>query len=293
MGLASWFRSFCTNIQVQDGKTISSRYRKITQRLNEDFWNIDSSTSHSLYVGSYGRKTAIQGFSDLDMVFRLPYSLYKQYNNHKGNGQSSLLQAIRNSLKKTYSSTRIGADGQVIKVSFTDNITFEIVPAFLNNGGSFTYPDANKGGKWRKTDPKPEIEAIRTRNKDSKGNLIHLCRMMRAWKSERGVPMGGLLIDTLAYQFIDTWQCKGKSFLYYDLMCTDFFKFMADQDKEQYYWKAPGSGQYVFWRGHFQWKARRCYNIALEAIRHETSDPKRNWSAKKKWREIFGSAFPG
>ena len=292
MGLADWFRTFCTNIQVQDGGTISRRYRTITHQLNADFWNTESYTSHSLYVGSYGRKTAIQGFSDLDMIFQLPSQLYRKYDNYLGNGQSALLQAVRKSLQKTYSSTSIGADGQVIQISFTDGITFEIVPAFVNRVGSFTFPDASNGGRWRITNPKPEIEAIRTRNKACNNNLVPLCRMMRAWKSKWQVPIGGLLIDTLAYQFIDSWQYKSKSFLYYDYMCRDFFCFMADQDKEQVYWKAPGSGQYVYRKGLFQWKARRCHNIALEAIEYETSDPKKNWSAKQKWREIFGSAFP-
>ncbi len=292
MGLANWFRTFCKDIQVQDVGTISSRYRTITHRLNSDFWDSESYTLHSLYVGSYGRGTAIQGFSDLDMIFRLPYQLYEQYNNHTWNGQSALLQEVRKSIKKTYYSTKIGADGQVIQVDFSNKITFEIVPAFINKRGRFTYPDANKGGKWRITDPKPEIEAIRTRNKDCNGNLIPLCRMMRAWKSNWGVPMGGLLIDTLAYQFIKSWKHRGESYYYYDFMCRDFFNFMANQDREQEFWKAPGSRQRVFRKGPFQRKAKRCYNIAREAISFETSNPKKEWSAKKKWREIFGSAFP-
>ena len=41
-----------------------------------------------------------------------------------------------------------------------------------------------------------------------------------------------------------------------------------------------------------QYKAKRCYNIALQAIEYETADPKREWSAKQKWREIFGTVFP-
>jgi len=42
-----------------------------------------------------------------------------------GNGQSALLQAVRASVKKTYSVTKVGADGQVILVPFDDGITFE------------------------------------------------------------------------------------------------------------------------------------------------------------------------
>ena len=292
MGLADWFRTFCSNIQVQDRGTISARYKKITRRLNTDFWSTQSETSHSLYVGSYGRRTVIQGFSDLDMIFELPSWVYTRYNGYSGNGQSALLQAVRGSLQKTYPSTRIGADGQVIEIAFQDRITFEIVPAFVNKAGSYTFPDSNSGGHWRITNPEPEIEAIRSRNNDCNGNLVPLCRMMRAWKSKWDVPIGGLLIDTLAYQFIDDWELKDKSFLYYDYMSRDFFRFMGDQDKGQEYWRAPGSEQYVYRKGLFQWKATRCYNLSREAIEHEMASPKREWSAKQKWREIFGTSFP-
>ena len=292
MGVGDWFSTFCSNIRVQDGGTISTRYRAITRRLNTDFWNTTSDTSHSLYVGSYGRNTAIEGFSDLDMVFELPSDLYYQYDGYSGNGQSALLQAVRNSMQKTYSTSSLGADGQVVVVSFQDGITFEVVPVFTNRAGSYTYPDSNSGGRWRTTNPRPEIEAIHNKNATCNGNLVPLCRMMRSWKRKWDVPIGGLLVDTLAYQFIDSWQYKDKSYFYYDYMCRDFFRFMADQDKEKVYWKAPGSGQYVYGKGLFQWKATRCYNISVEAIGHETASPKREWSAKQKWREIFGTLYP-
>ena len=67
---------------------------------------------------------------------------------------------------------------------------------------------------------------------------------------------------------------------------------MADQDEDQEYWRAPGSNQYVYSKGPFRRKAKRCYNISLEAIEHEQADPKREWSAKQKWRDIFGTSFP-
>ncbi|MBU2851202.1 SMODS domain-containing nucleotidyltransferase [Acidithiobacillus ferrivorans] len=291
MGLGDWFSTFYTNLQVADGGTISQRYKNITKRLNTDFWNTASDTPHSLYVGSYGRNTAIQGFSDLDMIFQLPYSVYEKYNNYSGNGQSALLQAVKQSIEKTYSTTNIRADGQVIVVPFTDGISFEVVPAFINKNDSFTFPNAN-GGSWQVTNPKPEIQAIRDRNASCNGNLVPLCRMARAWKRKWEVPIGGVLIDTLAYQFIDAWQYKDKSYLYYDYMCRDFFKWLSEQDSEQEYWKAPGSGQYVYGKGLFQYKAKRCYNISLEAIAHETATPKQEWSAKQKWRDIFGANFP-
>ncbi|ENH0768439.1 nucleotidyltransferase, partial [Escherichia coli] len=280
------------NLTVKDGGTISTRYRNITKRLNTDFWDSSSDTSHSLYVGSYGRNTATQGLSDLDMIFQLPYSEYQKYNSYLGNGQSALLQAVKRSIEKTYATTSIRGDGQVILVPFNDGITFEVVPAFLNVSDSYTFPDANGGGRWRITNPKPEISAMRLRNNITNNNLVQLCRMARAWKRKWDVPISGLLIDTLAYQFIENWAHRDKSYLYYDFMSRDFFKWMADQDTSKEYWKAPGSGQYVYGKGLFQYKAKRCYNISLEAIEHEMATPKREWSAKQKWREIYGSTFP-
>lgn len=290
MSVADWFSKFCDNLQIQKTDTISYRYKRITRQLNTDFRSTDSETANSFYAGSYGRNTAIEGFSDLDMIYILPYSEYEKYNAYTSNGQSALLQAVKKSIEKTYSKTSVRADGQVILVPFDDGITFEVVPAFVNKDGSYTFPDANDGGSWKTTDPKPEIEAIRQRNGVTNGNLVRLCRMMRAWKGKWDVPIGGLLIDTLAYQFIENYEYREKSFMYYDWICRDFFKWMAEQSETQEYWRAPGSGQYVYGKGLFQYKAKRCYNISLEAIDSESKTY--TYTAKQKWREIFGTTFP-
>ena len=74
-----------------------------------------------------------------------------------------------------------------------------------SSDGSYTHPNANDGGSWKTTNPQPEIEAIRNRNGVCNGNLVRLCRMARAWKSKWDVSIGGFLIDTLAYQFIENF----------------------------------------------------------------------------------------
>lgn len=290
MSVATKFENFCLNIHINQDvvDAISCRYKRITKQLNKDFWDIESDISHSLYVGSYGRDTAIH-VSDVDMLFQLPYAVYERINRHSGNGQSALLQEIRDSLRNTYSTTHIGGDGQVVQVNFDDGIGFEILPCFINKDDSYTHPDTNDGGKWRTTNPKPEIEAIRVANNKWNGNLKHLCRMARAWKDEWSVPMGGLLIDTLAYNFLKDWEYKDKSFLYYDWMTRDFFEFLKNQDEEKSYWLAPGSSQYIWRKGKFEYKALRCYNIALEAIDYEEREMPS--SANGKWKEIYGSKF--
>src|SRR5438552_8845541 len=190
MGLADWFSQFCSNLSVSNAESISYRYRRLTRQLNTDFCSTTSESAHSLYTGSYGRNTAINGFSDLDMLFQLSYDLYVQYDAHSGNGQSALLQAVRTSIKNTYAKTEIRADGQVILVPFDDGMTFEVVPGFINKDDSFTFPDSNDAGSWRTTDPRREIDAIKNRNDATNGNLVRLARMMRDWKYRWSVPIG-------------------------------------------------------------------------------------------------------
>ncbi len=47
------------SIDLETWSLISKRYKRITKAVSGEFWNSSSETSHSLYVGSYGRKAAI------------------------------------------------------------------------------------------------------------------------------------------------------------------------------------------------------------------------------------------
>src|SRR5690606_33088761 len=118
MSDASLFSQFRQNLSVSNADEISTKYANITARLNLDFWEIESDTRHSLQVGSYGRKTAIDGVSDLDMVFELPAEDYKRYKKLEGNGPSTMLQDVRNSLLKRYPKSDVRADGQIVAVNF-------------------------------------------------------------------------------------------------------------------------------------------------------------------------------
>lgn len=292
MSISEKFSTFCSALRMSDEvvSSVSYRAKQITKRVNSDFRGLDNDTSYSLFVGSYGRGTDIF-VSDIDMIVQLPYEQYKKYDDYQTNGQSALLQAVRDSIKKTYSTTYVSGDGQVVKLNFTDGICYEIVPAFINKDGeSFTYPDTNDGGKWKVTRPRAEIKEINTANNNWNKNLKRLCRMARAWKAKWDVPIGGLLIDTLAYNFLKQWEYKDNSFTYYDWMTRDFFAYLKDQDPNKSYWLAPGSSQYVWRKGKFEYKALRCYNIAVEALEYERVNMEA--SANLKWREIYGTKFP-
>ena len=142
------FESFCGQLVLAQTlrSSISTRTGRIVGRLNSDFRNLSSDTANCFYAGSYGRNTAVPGLSDIDLIYVLPYETYIQYNAYTGNKQSSLLQAVRASLNKTYPNSAVIADGQIVKINFNDNITYEIVPVFQKTDGSYTYADSNNGG---------------------------------------------------------------------------------------------------------------------------------------------------
>ena len=101
--------------------------------------------------------------------------------------------------------------------------------------------------------------------------------------------MGGLLIDSLACRFLKGWEFRDKSYLYYDWMSRDFFKYLSDEP-DRTYWLAVGSSQYIWSKGKFQYKAKQCYNLSLDAIQNYSDEY--FWSARQNWREIYGTTFP-
>lgn len=285
------FSSFCNNLRLNDNtvSSIRARYHLITKRINQDFWNTDSSVIHSLYVGSYGRGTCIYT-SDVDIVIELPWSYYSKYNNYFGNGQSALLQAVRSSLAKTYSTSSISADGQVVDINFRDGIKFEIVPAFkYSDNSGYCYPDTNNGGTWKSMNPKAEMDSFNGRNIITNKNLKRLCRMVRAWNYQHTVLMSGILIDTISYRFIQNYEYADKSFVYYDWMSRDFFKYLLD-NADQQYWLKPGSNELVYKKYSFKTDAKEAYNSCLNAIADYSNDYGYLWH--KDWREIYGYKFP-
>ena len=292
VSVSQMFEDFCGQLVLPQTlrSSISTRTGRVVGRLNSDFRNSASDTANRFYAGSYGRSTAVPGISDIDLICILPYETYAQYNAYGGNKQSSLLQAVRASLNNTYPNSAVIADGQIVKINFTDGITYEIVPVFLNKDGSYTYADSNNGGSWKTCKPKHEIDSFLERDAQSNRNLVVLGRMVRAWRDNNNVGMSGMLIDTLAYQFMVTWEYRAKSYLYYDYLTRDFFSFLGQQDRNQTYWLAPGSGSHVYRGGAFELKARPTAAVAIDAIKN--LEAQQFWAAKQKYRQIYGTLFP-
>ncbi|CAK8718668.1 Adenylyl/Guanylyl and SMODS C-terminal sensor domain-containing protein [Candidatus Electrothrix aarhusensis] len=217
------------------------------------------------------------------MLYIMPKGKWDSYKNGK---QTKLLTDTKDAIKDRYPKTKIRVDRLVVTATYT-NFHVEVQPVFEQDDGSFKYPDTYNGGSWKITKPREEISAMKEFVDQKNKNLRRLCKMARAWKNKHGVGMGGLLIDTLAHNFLkSTSDYDNKSFLYYDWMSRDFFKYLMDQPDQDHY-KALGSGQNVKVKKKFQEKAEKAYELCLKAIEAGDSD-----NAHKKWKKIYGRPFP-
>ena len=283
MSIADDFKTFLDNIKIANADTIGLRYGEVTSALNKEFRDTDSKTVNSLQVGSYGRWTAIKGISDLDMIYVMPAGKWETYRYGR---QYELLRDTKAAIQRRYPTTTVKVDRLVVRVLYKD-FHIEVMPAFKLEDGSYKYPDTARGGSWKITKPQAELDEIKEANERKNRNLRRLCKMTRAWRNKHGVAMGGLLIDTLAYKFLEsTDDYDTKSYYYYDWMCRDFFKFLADQPKQSEY-AALGSRQRVRVKKRFEQQAKKAYELCLKAI--EASGQK---NERQKWRDIFGNSYP-
>lgn len=287
MSVANMFKGFLDNLKVDNAEQVGLRYGEITKSLNQQFRDSDSTTANSLQVGSYGRYTGIKGISDLDMLYIMPKTKWDTY---KDGRQSQLLTDVKDAIKARYPKTTIKVDRLVVTVTYT-NFHVEVQPVFeetdADGNSYFQYPDTYDGGKWRVTKPRQEMAAVKSLNEEKNKNLRLLCKMARAWKNKHGVAMGGLLIDTLAYNFLkSTTEYDDKSYLYFDWLSRDFFKYLSDEPDKDHY-QAPGSNQDVKVKKRFQPKAKEAYELCLKAIEAEKED-----NVNDKWKKVFGRHFP-
>ena len=285
MSVADMFSDFLDNLVIQNTETISLRYGELTAALNKKFRDTESKTANVLQVGSFGRNTGIDGISDLDMLYIMPKGEWDTYKDGK---QLKLLQDVKAAVLARYPATDVRVDRLVVTVTYTD-FHVEIQPVFEQDDQSYKYPDTKDEGSWKITKPREEMEAVSKMDGEKNLNLKRLCKMARAWKNKHGLEISGLLIDTLAYNFLEsTIEYDDRSFLYYDWLSRDFFEYLGELPDQDYY-AAPGSGQRVRVRKKFQRKARKAHRLCLAAIE---AQEKENKNVNEKWKKVYGRQFP-
>lgn len=283
MSVAGMFSEFVGNLAITNGETISLRYGELTAALNKKFRDTESKTANSLQVGSFGRSTGINGISDLDMIYIMPKGKWDDYKDGK---QLKLLQDTKDAILARYPKTEVKVDRVVVTVTYSD-FHVEVQPVFEQDDQSYKYPDTKGDGAWKITKPREEMDELSSADTKKNSNLKRLCKMARAWRNKHGQQMGGLLIDTLAYNFLSTTDYfNDKSYLCYDFLSRDFFKYLSEEPDQSEY-AAPGSRQRVRVKKKFQRKAKKAYQLCLDAIAAEKQK-----NVNDKWRKVYGRPFP-
>lgn len=128
-----------------------------------------------MLAGSWGKSTEVRRPRDIDVLFVLPPVVFERYQLVVGNRQSQLLQEIRAVLARTFTTTTMRADGQVILVPFA-TYSVEVVPAFNPGNGQYWICDTNDGGRYKTTDPNAEIFHVGISAAKNNGNARSLNR---------------------------------------------------------------------------------------------------------------------
>ena len=249
----------------------------------------DQSASQTWYlVGSYGKNTAIRPPSDIDILFIMPPDEWEKYNNNLGNGQSRLLQDVRNVLVKRYPRTEIHGAGQVVSVEF-DSYAVEVLPAFATAYASyFKYPDTSGGGSWRDTDPKAEKSSLSKSNGTTKGNTIRLIKMMKRWKQHRNVPLKSLGLELTVCDFLRTYGDREATSSRYHLMVRDYLEYLTLRSNWSF--PIPGINESLHLGDGWLSRAQTALGRATKACEYEDVlyCPR---CATDEWKKIFGSDF--
>ncbi|MGB3778150.1 MAG: nucleotidyltransferase [Tunicatimonas sp.] len=253
MSTASRFSKFHDNIvltpnQYSDAKT---KCDSVCKALHRFYYPNQEYTGATKYIiGSYGKETAIRPPSDVDVIFKIPWATYERFSKNK-TGPRGLLNEVKTVLEKTFTTTEIiKPNGMVVNVSFV-SFNVEVLPAYewssVDQGtfqvadtsiGSTSLPSlydpsssyniltfpllANNYGRWKKIDPKKEINELDSSNARSNGNTKALIQMMKKWVTYCSVPIKSVAIERLIYEFMLTYAYYNKGAAYYDYMVRDF-----------------------------------------------------------------------
>ena len=82
MSIGNTFKEFCQSIKLVDSDVWTDRFKKITKKINEKYYNSDDDSRHRLRVGSTGRYTATSDASDYDVLYYLPWDTYDRFDSH-------------------------------------------------------------------------------------------------------------------------------------------------------------------------------------------------------------------
>jgi hypothetical protein len=274
-----------TPAQRTDGMT---KRAGVVSCLNNAYYNSNSQTDNSFFVGSWGKDTAIRPPRDVDLYFLLPPAVYNRFQGYIWNRQSALLQEVKDRLIATYPATDMSGDGQVVVVNF-GSYCVEVVPAFmLTTQGRYWICNTHDGGSYKEIAPWDEVNQLDATDTANCRNLRPLIRMLKAWQAWCSAPIKSFHLELLAMEFIGQSPWRLKDFFYFDWITRDFFEFLYRRANG--YIIVPGTYEVIALGDAWQSRALSAHQRAVKACDHERDNLVE--AAGDEWQKIFGLDVP-
>lgn len=289
MEVAERFHQLTENVKLtteqrNDGNAARN---SVCRCLNQHYYGWNHETANSMFIGSWGKDTQIRPPRDVDVLFRLPKSVYDRFQGRFGNRQSQLLQEVRGVLLKKFSRTDVRGDGPVVLVPFSA-YNVELVPAFDQGNGSYFICITSDGGQYKAVSYDAELSRLVASNNRTNGNTRNLIRMMKCWQGVCNVALKSFWIEIMAIDFLETYQYATNSMVYYDWMTRDFFTYIISRANR---WvSVPGTVEMIYIGDDWKSKAETAKRRSEKACEYEAQ--KDNANAGTEWQKIFGTYIP-
>lgn len=284
MKIDKQFKIFCDNIQVGDARqmVIDSHIHGILECLNRKLCRGENGAT--IIWNSLGRGTSACFSNFVRLMYIIPHRFFSD---DKGFPQQ-LVESSHVALSSLCSKVFINQVGNGITIAFEDGFTFEVIPCFENYDYSLRIYKQTNISNWTYVYPRRELAAVQYMENVTNGNYSKICRMVRAWSHTNCVSLCGIFLDTIVFNFLNDYIYRDWGYGYYDWLSRDLFKYISLMPHSRI--KAMGSNRIISNQGNFQEKATIAYKKTLEAI---ALDKNENFDeSNKKWREIYGDAFP-
>ena len=292
MGTAELFRAFDQRVTASksEWETAVKRLLDCEAALSAYYHANAQAGAYLTIIGSAAKNTSMTPMGDGDGVFRMPVGTYARFNDYTGNGQSALLQEVRDVLTARYPRTRIRGDGPVVVVEFTSGPNVEIVPGVLFSDGADSFhadckvPVTRDGGSWENSDYGAEYDNVSSLNTATNGQYTRLIRYMKAWRRSCDATIKSLVLELMAAEFMCRWDRSRTGYIYDDWLVRDFLGHMVANYYSTYALptgKRVGTG--VGWID----QAKRSLSDAMTACTLGESNP----YYVTYWRRVFGDGF--
>lgn len=275
------FSTFCENIkltskQMEDAKI---KYEGVCKKLHDSYYDSNYDGSTKFLFGSYKTKTNVRPLTedqDVDVLFKIPKETFDKFDNYESNGQSALLQEVKDYLEEKYTTTdKISGWSKVVLVKFSEGYhNVEVLPALKQEDGNFLIPNSENGGSWEEFDPRKQVEEFQTSNGNTDGLTADLCRMLKTWvkiMSSLNYKSYKLVEDVI--KFLESEFEDGADYEEYHNVVKNFFDYLKRRCSDDI-------------KSHVE----TAYVRAIKAIEYMDSDKPKE--ASEEWRKIFGNEFP-